>query len=157
MTNKDRLITLLSNADNYAGYDCELCGKDDEECKRCVYEKLAEYLLAKGVIVLPCKVGDVVYKVEYCRCGNPEAYEMKHCHKKETKKTPKVYGSIMLRQDGKRLIAPYKYAWKPIGTICYKIIQKPFKLEWLTEISKTIFLTKEEAERELERLRNEQN
>ena len=80
---------------------------------------------------------------------------MKHCHKKETKKTPKVFDSIMLLQKGRRLADNSymyerpKFEWKPIGTICYKIIQKPFKLEWLTEIGKTVFLTKEEAEAEL--------
>lgn len=137
MTDRDRLIDLL--------YDVENARIDT----------IADYLLANGVIVPPCKVGDMVYQIKYCRCGNPEAYEMKHCHKKDTKKTPKVYGSIMLRQEGKRLkhnsymFEKTQWEWKPIGTICYKIIQKPFKLEWLTEIGKTVFLTKEEAEAKL--------
>lgn len=112
-------------------------------------------------VELPCKVGDRVYQIKYCRCGNPECFEMKHCYKKDTKKTPKVYGSIMLRQDGKRL-KPKSYMfekpqweWRPIGTICYKIIQKPFELKLLTEFGKTVFLTKEEAEVKLKELQNE--
>lgn len=114
-----------------------------------ILEAYAEELVANGVIAPPCKVGDMVYQIKYCRCGNPECFEMRHCYKKDTKRTPKVIDSIMLSQKGKRLVAPYKFEWKPIGTICYKIIQKPFKLEWLTEIGKTVFLTKEEAEEAL--------
>ena len=116
---------------------------------------LADFLLENGVIVPPCKMSDTVYKIIYCRCGNPECYEMKHCYKKETKRTPKVIDNIMLLQKGRRLAYDSyryekpKYEWKPIGTICYKIIQKPFKLEWLTEIGKTVFLTREEAEKAL--------
>ncbi len=119
------------------------------------FAECADHLLANGVIVPPCKVGDTVYVIKYCRCGNPQAYEMKHCHKKETKKTPKVIDSIMLLQKGKRLAKNSywnekpKFEWRPIGTICYKIIKKPFKLELLTEIGKTVFITKEEAEQAL--------
>lgn len=155
MTDRDRLIELLNEAE-------DICDRtlDCDECKyhqsaMCDDELKIDYLLANGVIVPPCKVGDKVYVIKYCRCGNPEAYEMKHCHKKDTKKTPKVYGSVMLRQDGKRLRQDsYRFEkpqWerKPIGTIRYKIIQKPFKLEWLTEIGKTVFLTKKEAEQAL--------
>ena len=136
MTDRDRLIELLRTVDNM-----RLMRKGFTEC--------ADYLLANGVIVPPCKVGDIVYQIKYCRCGNPECFEMKHCYKKDTKRTPKVIDSIMIVQKGKRLVAPYKFEWKPIGTICYRIIQKPFKLEWLTEIGKTVFLTKEEAEEKL--------
>ena len=141
MTDRDRLIELIQNAVNgCASYWAKI---------------IADYLLANGVIVPPCKVGDMVYKIDYCRCGNPENYEIKHCHKKDTKKTPKVFDSIMKQQFGMRPTKNYDWrkgtglVWQPIGTICYKIIQKPFKLEWLTEIGKTVFLTKEEAEEKL--------
>jgi hypothetical protein len=146
MEMRDRLIELLNRLFDYHITDpFEIPDVND----------FADDLLANGVIVPPCKVGDMVYQIKYCRCGKPEAYEMKHCHKKDTKKTPKVYGSIMLLQEGKRLkkssnwFAEPKWEWQPIGTICYKIIKKPFKLEWLTEIGKTVFLTKEEAEKAL--------
>ena len=139
-TDRDRLIELIED-----GFP-----KRYEVVMRKDIEELADFLLANGVIVPPCKVGDMVYKVDYCRCGNPECFlTMNHCYKKDTKRTPKVIDSIMLLQKGKRLVAPYKFEWKPIGTICYKIIQKPFKLEWLTEVGKTVFLTKEEAEKAL--------
>ena len=146
-SDRDKLIELLRNCIE------ENIGVDDPNARFEVdYENIVDYLLANGVIVPPCKVGDMAYKIDYCRCGNPECFEMKHCYKKDTKRTPKVIDSIMLSQKGKRLVAPYKFEWQPIGTICYKIIQKPFKLEWLTEIGKTVFLTKEEAEEKLKEL-----
>lgn len=43
MAERERLIELLANADSY----CQ--------------ETLADYLLANGVIVPPCKVGETVY------------------------------------------------------------------------------------------------
>ena len=155
MTDRDRLIELHHEAgvewDNYL-FECLDNGKVPSK----TYDEFhADYLIANGVIVPPCKVGDMVYQIKYCRCGNPENYEMKHCHKKDTKKTPIVLGSIMKQQCGMRPTKNYDwskgtgFAWQPIGTICYKIIQKPFKLEWLTEIGKTVFLTKEEAEAKL--------
>lgn len=145
MTDRERLTALLM-----AGAGDFISKNGALNCT-----KLADYLLEHGVIVLPCKVGDTVYKIQYCRCGNPEAFEMKHCHKKETSKTPKVLASVMLLQKGKRLsknsyMFEYpRYEYKPIGTICYKVLQKPFKLEWLTEIGETVFLTREEAEQAL--------
>lgn len=146
---RDRLIELLYRAHHNASCVMSECGSEDE----CLEEE-ARYLLANGVVVPPVKVGDTVYQIKYCRCGNPECFEMKHCYKKDTKRTPKVIDSTMISQKGKRLTAPYKFEWKPIGTICYKIIQKPFKLEWLTEIGKTVFLTIKEAEAKLKELQN---
>lgn len=157
---RDRLVSLINQDNRPSPYMC------DNKCKYshleyCFGERLADHLIANGVIIPPCKVGDMVYKFQYCRCGNPEAFEMKHCHKKETSKTPKVLASVMLQQKGKRLrpdsyfFEGPKYEYKPIGTICYKVVQKPFKLEWLTEIGKTVFLTLEEAEQKLKEMRVE--
>ena len=151
MTDREKLIELIYGAKCVETWDYY----NDEPMKPCPIERLADHLLANGVIVPPCKVGDTVYQVKYCRCGNPECYEMKHCYKKDTKRTPIVIDSIMLVQKGKRIVVPYKFEWKPIGTICYKIIKKPFKLEWLTEIGKTVFLTKEEAEEKLKELQSQ--
>jgi hypothetical protein len=42
--------------------DCEeICRRIPIELKDC--EKLADHLLANGVVVLPCKVGDTVYYI----------------------------------------------------------------------------------------------
>jgi hypothetical protein len=51
MTDRDRLIELIQNAVN--------------GCARHWAEIIADYLLANGVIVPPCKVGDIVYTL----CG----------------------------------------------------------------------------------------
>lgn len=50
---RDRLIELLKKADEYASGVCTDYDEAQEVC--------AEYLLAEGVIVPPCKVGDKVY------------------------------------------------------------------------------------------------
>lgn len=61
MNDRDRLIDLITNSDTYDSYECKLCTKKDTSCIRCGAEKLTDHLLANGVIVPPCKVGDAVY------------------------------------------------------------------------------------------------
>lgn len=54
MTDRDRLIELIVNADIHDSYECKLCTRKDISCVRCDAEKFADYLLANGVIVTPC-------------------------------------------------------------------------------------------------------
>ena len=54
MSDRERLIELIQNAVN--------------GCARHWAEIIADYLLANGVIVPPCKVGDMVYEF---RCDDP--------------------------------------------------------------------------------------
>jgi hypothetical protein len=116
-------------------------------------EKFADYLLENGVVVLPCKVGDVVYVIQRCRCGKPENYNLQCCGKKVTSKTPKVLSRVMCQEIGKKLkwhnTGKMEYEVVPKGTICYSLYEKQFTLKMLTEIGKTVFLTKEDAERAL--------
>ena len=62
---RDRLIDLIGSRtcrNNFCQPNCENCENvplQDEEV-----ERLADYLLANGVIVPPCKVGDKVYMLE---------------------------------------------------------------------------------------------
>lgn len=58
---RDRLIELINDAE-YESYKYELAQKfyPFGECKS-RSEFVADYLLASGVIVPPCKVGDTVY------------------------------------------------------------------------------------------------
>ena len=63
MTERERLVELLKSD------SCESPMLCDPNCKyanlkRCYEERTADYLLANGVIVLPCKVGDMVYIFE---------------------------------------------------------------------------------------------
>ena len=59
---RDRLIELIDKADEECKHSksCKACsgyGKGS----MCMNYHIADYLLANGVIILPCKVGDVVY------------------------------------------------------------------------------------------------
>ena len=56
---KDRLIELMRKA-----YEKNINLLDFEK------DILADYLLANGVFVPPCKAGDMVYVVDYTRLGN---------------------------------------------------------------------------------------
>ena len=116
-------------------------------------DTIADYLIENGVVLLPCKVGDVVYVIKYCRCGNTEPYKAGHCLRKTTKTTPKVLAQKMELQKGKKL----KWSWngeiyhtyEDIGTICHRVYEKPFDLNMLTSFGKTVFLSREEAEAKL--------
>ena len=64
MNDRDRLIELIVNADTHDSYECRLCTKKDVSCIRCDAEKFADHLLANGVIVPPCKVGDDIWWID---------------------------------------------------------------------------------------------
>lgn len=64
MDERERLIELLKYQNCPSPMLC------DKNCKyahleMCYEERTADYLLANGVIVPPCKVGDTVYCIEY--------------------------------------------------------------------------------------------
>ena len=60
MTDRERLICLLSEYDFDSTF-CNICERADDDCAVCGSERLADYLIEHGVIVLPCKVGDTLY------------------------------------------------------------------------------------------------
>ena len=62
MCSSDLLIELIVNADVHDSYECKLCTREDTSCIRCGAGKLADHLIANGVVVPPCKVGDTVYE-----------------------------------------------------------------------------------------------
>ena len=66
---RDRLIELLKKADEYASGVCTDYDEAQEVC--------ADYLLAEGVIVLPCKLNSTVYDIsEFIdECPYPDMYE----------------------------------------------------------------------------------
>ena len=55
MTERERLVELL---DKKYDHFCDQCGVNKDSCYT---ENLADYLLASGVIVPPCKVGNPLY------------------------------------------------------------------------------------------------
>jgi hypothetical protein len=60
---RDRLVKVIMNCETYR-QPCTNC-KKDVSCSRCTSEYLADHLIANGVIVPPCKVGDTVYGFNY--------------------------------------------------------------------------------------------
>ena len=105
---------------------------DDEEIDK-VYMKLKEYedLEEQGrLIVLPCRDGDTVYKIDsYYICDYEEDYE---CDCPEYHKCEDEYEE------------PCEYQYKR-----YYVVETRFRKEMLAVLGKTIFLTKEEAKKAL--------
>jgi hypothetical protein len=97
------------------------------ELDDCHSARLADYLIDNGVVVLPCKVGDTVYVTE-----NP--YSLLPLRKVVEGET------LSIHQHEFGLFVRVLFDTKKInGTRDYKI----------DEIGKTVFLTREEAEKAL--------
>lgn len=68
---RDRLIELSKKAHS------EWLKKEyDHEIDKSLGEYVADYLLANGVIVLPCKVGDTVYQTDGIRIYELEIFDI---------------------------------------------------------------------------------
>ena len=96
-------------------------------------EKIADYLLANGVIVLPCKVGDTVF-----------------VHKSTTTLTYHLIGWNYFKRK------PTYTADKKISYSIKEFVVPDF--DWiisrLKDFGKTVFLTREEAEQALKKLKD---
>lgn len=141
---RKRLVELLLNVD----YALDTDGRKARDSA----EFIADYLLDNGIVVPPCKVGDEVYIIKRCRCSKPDCYQQGHCDKATTKRTPKSYHTVMEQQMGYKTFWDFNTAerrYVPIGTICRSVYKKPFDLKMISELGKTVFLTKEEAEKAL--------
>lgn len=109
MTDRDRLIELLKK---YG--------------MRVNMSTLADYLIANGVIMPPCKVGDLVYVIRRKEKRNKGGYWKSICFTKRVMQTA--------IKDGTAYID------------CKRATKTDFSL-----VGKTVFLTREEAEKALER------
>lgn len=69
---RDRLIELIKKADDKYRDICDRCDKDGYKSYPQYEEFVADRILANGVIVPPCKVGDTVYSFIQ---GIPVIYE----------------------------------------------------------------------------------
>ena len=119
MTDRDRLIELIGNLPFSAEYE----KYNSSEWA----EQFADYLLANGVIVLPCKVGDVVY---FANESYHDAAEI---------------DGIQIDENG----ISFTWVQYEVGVDITELWDEgDFDLE---DIGKTVFLTKEEAEKALER------
>lgn len=146
MNQRDKLIGLLEKTDNeYGDYIAEIAEDPYKTPRKTANEFYADRLLAEGVIVPPCKVGDTVYILD----GYVWAYECKDCpyfevglydepHKCiKTKDGSKCFGCIKIKEYIVTQNDIYSY------------------LRW-DDFGKTVFLTREEAEKVLaERSGNE--
>lgn len=123
---KKRLIKILKLGSCPSPYLC------DENCKyanleRCYEERTADLLLKHGVVLLPCKVGDRLYEVT-------------------SRKTVSVYKVRAIRVELFSLFIEWDivegFVWQSLSGIN------------AVEIGKTVFLTREEAERALKEREN---
>lgn len=134
---RDRLIELMRDFCEYT----HCLGKNDlsicqNQCSR--VSKLADHLLENGVIVPPCKVGDVVYRLDdivwHSECCDCEHY---------------LIGGFGDPSECGRT----KYGEKHAD--CIKIIAKAVTLQdiayyiYAKDFGKNVFLTREEAEKAL--------
>ncbi|MGM9551945.1 MAG: hypothetical protein ACI3XA_06770 [Clostridia bacterium] len=144
MTERERLIELLKEGSEKAGDHLREATKiilaekghfnsKTDIDRRSIYEIEADYLLANGVIVPPCKVGDCVYAQKGCfflpyekDINSKAAIPCEVIVIKETKKGKYILlKPLLIETFGMRL----SNEWFPFSAI-----------------GKTVFLTKEEAE-----------
>ena len=132
---RDRLIELIDECRSIEGVSMELV------------EKQADYLLANGVIVPPCKVGDTVYQPSYkfTKCSAydyaPRFIEDSSCcgcgAKCDSVKEPYIYEgtvvSIRITKEQNFLAVSFQEKFDSSSFI----------------LGKTVFLTSEEAKQAL--------
>lgn len=132
MTDRDRLIELFEAVEKDPAITCPHY-KTDKTCDTCKYTinnvmcnhtlRTVDYLLANGVIVPPCKVGDIIY-AKYS--GTIEYYVIdKVIHNGSNSFD---FEAHLENEDG------YEIDFIEFGTV---------------EIGRTVFLTEEEAEQAL--------
>ena len=123
---RDRLIKLLKQANTlYLDYleSIDQKGLIDTEGRAKFF---ADYLISNGIMVLPCKVGDLVYVIRRKEKRNKGGYWNSICFTKKVMQTAIKHGTAYID--------------------CKRATKTDFSL-----IGKTVFLTREEAEKALER------
>lgn len=138
---RDRLCELLLNSDPIHERDMDDDLVDGE------IEAIADHLLANGVIVPPCKVGDTVYYFasECDKCEEREPYCHRDC-KKPTGFT-KVNSAVIKR---------FVICGNQFDGMSDEENTSTFShIFYFRNIGKTVFLAREEAERALKGMKNE--
>lgn len=128
MTDRERLIRLMQeasqNKSDYAG--------------NIGLGQIADYLIEHGVIVLPCKVGDTYYTIQkYC---NTDPFD--------TKKEP------VMPWDCENYCCRDDCSFKEYRVDEHRFDTVGFILNAKEKIGKSIFFTREEAERALKEREN---
>jgi hypothetical protein len=125
---RERLVELLNKK-----YDhfCDQCGVNKDSHYT---DSLADYLLENGVVVLPCKVGTRVYMVL-------DRYDAR-----------KLGCSCCLADYGFETECAYYKSGDCTNMTAnanWQIISRRFEYQHIYDFGKTVFLTREEAERAL--------
>ncbi len=121
---RNKLIELIAEGRELCDQiQCEGCTRNCEGLNDCIAKVQADHLLANGVIVPPCKVGDIVYMV------TPGG----RIHEKKVLGSASVVG-LNLRDE----------IWMKHSFTCESALV--FNVD---DIGKTVFLTREEAEQAL--------
>lgn len=126
---RDKLIELINEKQVY-GIDQKQ--KRNDELILFDNEELADHLLAEGVVVLPCKVGQTVYVVNAISDGIVEGF-IEHLD----------YNFYTTPQEWITVKATYPF---------YGDFEHKSRIDLL--LGKTVFLTREEAEQALKRREN---
>lgn len=137
---EDGSITYNEKRELECGEYCDSCSQGAGNCKTVenMIKKLATYedLEEQGLLVrLPCKAGDTVWELCLCDDGNYKIFPM-------IVKTVSEYGA--LRQVKKDITI-----WNIYAESDYTYMYKSF-----ADFGKTVFSTKEEAEKKLEEMEN---
>ena len=130
MTERERLIEMLNEWGN----------KENDGVRA---ESIADYLLANGVVVLPCRVGDTVYvnpyTWDYLSFSNYE-----HCF---------IHSEYFLVAEVVSIIKTRKQNLIKLKIYNRTTCTPKYKRYPISSIGITVFLTKEEAEKALEEMR----
>lgn len=130
MTERERLIEIIGNYD-FDATICNLCERPDEDCEKCSCEIFTDYFLNNGVIVPLCNVGDAVWLTLELLKGGLEIVESR-CVK------------ITIISD-RQTVYSMHINDRAIGNT----------LEFYDdEFGKTVFLSREEAEKALKERRS---
>ena len=142
MTVREQLKQLLANTPYYEN-DCYLYKYTDDKRKEYLNDAIADHLLSNGVIVPPCKIGDVVYIIDNKRpcyaCTFRSDFCYIVCPEEVIKKativkiliTRHMTIEILVRVPGTEYMLPYALYYSS------------------TDFDKTIFFSEEEAEKAL--------
>lgn len=131
--NNNKIVAIKGDSCNYSAnsFDCQL--SEGRKRLKTALEKLADYedLEEQGLLVrLPCKVGTEVFAIL------PRDSHCTKCQIKKIEIRPTIFGKIC-------------YFAEPVAQrgCCFRYFD--------TEFGKVIFLTREEAEKKLEEMRND--
>lgn len=114
------------------------------------YDEFADNLLKSGVIVLPCKVWDTVYVID--------TLDFEPCKKKGEggDVCPHLYGEYGIGYSCLKTRWGYKqFECAEINAVKIADITQIF--DYWDAFGKTVFLTREEAEKALARMKGERN